>query len=337
MDGEGPPTREDTLRNPDPGPPPILGCVPSGLGSSPPRPVGVGSMVTPGELITHQFPGVKGPVPGTPCFQAPCHRPPSDSDVGQFDCSRLCEQTGGMVSDSLCSLTGQLLRSTESNRVQLEARYLPGQSNVLTDLLSRRNQVLGAEWSLHPQVARDLLRKWGSPTLDLFATHLNAKLPLYCSLIPDPQALFEDAFWHPWDNLDTYSFPPLPTGRESSGSGQRDPKSLDDSSRPSLAGEGVVHGTIPLLTQPPLALLLWDRLLCQPHFHRFHGGVHTLNFHVWRLSSVPSESPAFREELLSNCPAVSESPLHAYTSRNGSLSVVLVVEEALLQSTPLYP
>ena len=104
---------------------------------------------------------------------------------------------GGTVSDSLCSLTGQLLRLTESNRVQLEARYLPGQSNVLADLLSRRNQVLGAEWSLHPQVARDLLRKWGSPTLDLFATHLNAKLPLYCSLIPDPQALFEDAFRAP--------------------------------------------------------------------------------------------------------------------------------------------
>ena len=108
---------------------------------------------------------------------------------------------GGTASDSLCSLTGQLLRWTESNSVQLEARYLPEQSNVLADLLSRRNQVLGAEWSLHPQVARDLLRMWGSSTLDLFATHLNAKLPLYCSLIPDPQAVFEDAFRHPWDNL----------------------------------------------------------------------------------------------------------------------------------------
>ena len=84
---------------------------------------------------------------------------------------------GGTVSDALCSLTGRLLRWSETNRVQLEARYLPGQSNVLADLLSRRNQVLGAEWSLHSQVVRKLLRVWGSPTLDLFATHLNAKLP----------------------------------------------------------------------------------------------------------------------------------------------------------------
>ena len=109
---------------------------------------------------------------------------------------------GGTVSDSLCELTGQLLRWTEDHNVLLEARYPPGQSNVLADLLSRRNQVLEAEWSLLPQVAKKIIRTWGSPTIDLLATHLNAKLPLYCSLIPDPQALFEDAFSHPWNHLD---------------------------------------------------------------------------------------------------------------------------------------
>ena len=95
VDGEGPPTRGHALRNPNPGPPPILGCVLGGLGSSPPRPIGVGSMVTPGELVTHQPPGVKSPVPGTPCVQPSSHRPLSDSDVRQFDCSRLCEQARG--------------------------------------------------------------------------------------------------------------------------------------------------------------------------------------------------------------------------------------------------
>ena len=86
-----------------------------------------------------------------------------------------------------------------------------------------------------------------------------------------------------------------------------------------------------LLTQPPLALPPWDRLLCQPHFHRFHGGVHALNLHAWRLSSVNSESQDFRDELRTSCPGVSESPLHACTSRNGSLSVVGVVEGELLR------
>ena len=44
---------------------------------------------------------------------------------------------GRTVSDSLCSLTRQLLQWKGCFDVQLEARYLPGQSNVLADLLSR--------------------------------------------------------------------------------------------------------------------------------------------------------------------------------------------------------
>ena len=100
--------------------------------------------------------------------------------------------------------------------------------------------VIGSEWSLHLQVARALFCVWGSPSLDLFATHLNAKLPVYCSLVPDPQAIFEDAFRHPWDNLDVYAFPPFPLVGRVVARGQRDPKSLHDSGRPSLAGEQVV-------------------------------------------------------------------------------------------------
>ena len=73
----------------------LLEGTPEQLGSSPPRPVSVRSMVTPGELITHQSPGDEGPVPGPPFVQAPSHQPPDDSDVRQFDGSRLCQQAGG--------------------------------------------------------------------------------------------------------------------------------------------------------------------------------------------------------------------------------------------------
>ena len=52
-------------------------------------------------------------------------------------------------------------------------------------------------------------------------------------------------FRHPWDNLNTYAFPPLPPVREGSGSGQRDPGSLNDPSRAPLAREGVVRGPTP--------------------------------------------------------------------------------------------
>ena len=219
----------------------------------------------------------------------------------------VCKQ-GGTVSDSLCELTGHRLRWTETHNVLLEAKYFPGQSNVLADLLSRRNQVLAAEWSLLPHVTKKIIRTWGSLTIDLFATHLNAKLPLYCSLIPDPQAVFEDAFRHPWNHLDMYAFPPfnLVVARV-----RETPNLSMTLIAPLWPEKSWLVDLLLLLTQPPLVLPLWDRLLRQPHFHRFHGGVHALNLHTWRLSSVSSESQAFRDELHASCPYVSESPLRA--------------------------
>ena len=238
---------------------------------------------------------------------------------------------GGTMSRSLCLLASHLLRWTESFDVHLDARYLPGQSSVLVDLLSRRDQVIGTEWCLHPQVARDLLRRWGSPSIDMFATSLNAKLPLYCSLVPDPQAVFEDSFHHPWDGLDVYAFPPFSSSRKGGGSSQRGSQSRHNSGRPPLAGEGVVrrHSSSDPST---CGAAMWDWLLRQPHFHRFHNGVYALNLHAWRLSSVSSESRTFRNGLLSRCPVASEYPLLGCTRPSGCSSVVGVVEGALLQS-----
>ena len=84
-----------------------------------------------------------------------------------------------------------------------------------------------------------------------------------------------------------------------------------------------------LLTQPPLALPWWDSLLRQPHCNLFHQGVHALYLHAWRLSSVTSESRAFREGLLESCQGASDPPPRSSTSRGGRSSVVGVVEGAL--------
>ena len=165
----------------------------------------------------------------------------------------------GTVSRALCLLASRLLRWTESFNIHLDARYLPGQANVLADVLSRRGQVVGTEWSLHPQVARSLLRVWGNPSIDLFATCLNAKLPLYCLLVPDSQAVFEDAFRHPWDDLDLYAFPPFPlVGRVIA--------RVRESSRvamtlvaPFWPEKEWFADLLLLLTQPPLALPWWGQ------------------------------------------------------------------------------
>ena len=246
-------------------------------------------------------------------------------------------EQGGTVSRSLCLLASQLLRWAESLNVHLEARYLPGQSNVLADLLSRWDQVIGTEWSLHPRVERDLLRRWGSPSIDLITTNFNAKLPLYCSLVPDPQAVFEDAFRHPWGNLDLYAFPPFPLVGRVVARVRETPNLSITLGAPLWPEKEWFEDLLLLLTQPPVALPLWDQLLRQPHYNRLHNGVHKLSLHAWRLSNVSSESRAFREVLLLRCPAASTSPLPGCTRRSGCSSMVGVVEGALLQSMPLYP
>ena len=121
--------------------------------------------------------------------------------------------------------------------------------------------------------------------------------------------------------------------------------------RPSLASGGFAGGSetgplwpekewfadlLLLLTQPPLVLPCWDRLLRQPHCNLFHQGAHALNLHAWRLSSDTTESRAFREGLRESCQGSSENLPLACTSRDGRSSVVGVVEGALLQSTPLF-
>ena len=243
---------------------------------------------------------------------------------------------GGTVSRPLCLLTSRLLRWTESFDVHLEARYLPGESNVLADVLSRRGQVVGTEWSLHPQVARALLRTWGNPSIDLFATCLNAKLPLYCSLVPDPQAVFEDVFRHPWDDLDLYAFPPFALVGRVIARVQQSSRVAMTLVAPLWPEKEWFADLLLLLTQPPLVLPCWDKLLRQPHCNLFHQGAHALNLHAWRLSSDTTESRAFREGLLESCQGSSENLPLACTSRDGRSSVVGVVEGALLQSTPLF-
>ena len=189
MDGEGPSLDGGSIRDTCAGSSPVFGRVLLGVGRSPPRSTRVRGVVRP-EVASHQSSRNEGPISGSSGLLR--------SVIGHHSTVvAYVNKQGGTVSRALCLLTSRLLRWTESFDVHLNARYLSGEHNVLADVLSRRGQVIGTEWSLHPQVARSLFRMWGNPSLDLFATCLNAKLPLYCSLVPDPQAIFQDAFRHP--------------------------------------------------------------------------------------------------------------------------------------------
>ena len=83
-----------------------------------------------------------------------------------------------------------------------------GSSNVTVDALSCPNQVIGSEWTLHQELVDHLVHKWPA-VIDLFATSLTARLPVYFSPASDSRAAGTDALLQPWDNLQAYAFPPI--------------------------------------------------------------------------------------------------------------------------------
>ena len=105
-------------------------------------------------------------------------------------------------------LAWQIFALTRRLEVTLQVRHIPGCLNVIADRLSRKGQIQQTEWSLNPLVFKQICQARSTPNLDLFATHENAKLPVYVSPVPDPQAWAVDAMSISWKGMDAYAYPP---------------------------------------------------------------------------------------------------------------------------------
>ena len=84
---------------------------------------------------------------------------------------------GGTHSPTLLRLTIKLLLWLEAQNI-LVARHIPGCLNVIADQLSRPNQPISTEWSLHPEIVKRIFGLWGTPEVDMFATVSNSHLPV---------------------------------------------------------------------------------------------------------------------------------------------------------------
>ena len=83
-------------------------------------------------------------------------------------------------------------------KISLCSRHIPGCLYVIADSLSRLTQIQSTEWSLQPHVFEKLCQKWLTYQVDLFATRLNHKVPLYVSPVTDHQALNIDVLNISW-------------------------------------------------------------------------------------------------------------------------------------------
>ena len=115
---------------------------------------------------------------------------------------------GGTHSAEMYALLWKIMTWYHRYQITLKARHIPGCLNVMASLLSRSIQVQSTEWSLHPQVFKQICHKWFTTHVDLFATRLNHKVLLYVSPLPDQNAWDLDALNISWSGLSAYAYPP---------------------------------------------------------------------------------------------------------------------------------
>ena len=186
--------------------------------------------------------------PGTPCgallgsgFSTPSATSVSVSFRRHHSISYLRNQ-GGIHSSTLNSVAQMVLCPCEDHHIRLLPQFIPGCINVLANSLSHRSQVLGSEWTLCHPAFQELLRRWLA-TIDLFATTLNHRLPVYFSPIEDLQSAGTDAMMQLWEGLQAYAFPPF-------GLLHRVLAKVRQSRRVGAHSCGSLLATTPLVSQP---------------------------------------------------------------------------------------
>ena len=198
---------------------------------------------------------------------------------------------GGTPSAEMCALLWKIMTWCHHYHITLKARHIPECLNVMADLLSRSNQVQSTEWSLHPQVFKQICQKWFTPHVDLFATHLNHKLPLYVSPIPDPRAWDIDALNINWTNLTAYAYPPTALLHKVIQK-IRQCHCLIIVIAPGWPGMPWFWDLVQLSTEIPLQLPVSTTLLKQSHKLVFHNNPQHLNLHAWCLGADNSKNKA---------------------------------------------
>ena len=216
-------------------------------------------------------------------------------------------RSGGTFSATLNATAREILLWAENRRIRLLPQFIMGSSNVTADVLSRPNQVIGSEWTLHQEVVDQLVHKWPA-VIDLFATSLTASLPVYFSLASDLRAAGTDALLQSWDDLQAYAFPPIAIIRRVLLKLRSSKNCELTLIAPFWPQRDWFPDLLELLSDVPVTLSGRRDLLRQPHFHRFHLNLLMLQLTAWRLSSDSPSKPASLLRWLDSLSSVEDCP-----------------------------
>ncbi|XP_030765624.1 uncharacterized protein LOC115889704 isoform X1 [Sitophilus oryzae] len=115
---------------------------------------------------------------------------------------------GSVKFRSLNNITRQIWLWCENRNIFIVASYINTKENIHADRESR-STLINTEYELSISAFQEICRCFGTPTIDLFATQLNAKCIRYISWKPDPNSINVDAFTVSWKGEFFYAFPPF--------------------------------------------------------------------------------------------------------------------------------
>ena len=161
----------------------------------------------------------------------------------------------------------------------------------------------GGSRSTGPQ----MVHKW-PVVIDLFATSLTARLPVYFLPASDSRAAGTDALLQPWDDLQAYAFPPIAIIRRVLVKLRSSRNCELTLIAPFWPQREWFPDLLELLSDVPITLSSRKDLLRQPHFHRFHQNLPMLQLTAWRLSSDLPVRPASLLRWLDSLSSVEDCP-----------------------------
>ena len=242
---------------------------------------------------------------------------------------------GGTRSWNLYTLARDIWHLVHKLQAYLTVQFISGAHNTLADLLSRPKLMQATEWSLHPQVVQHLFSLWGTPHIDLFASQWNHKLPLYCSLMPDPKAHAIDSLSLQWAGLDAYAYPPPRLLQQVLIKIEKEPCVVTLICPIWPRAQWYTH-LLDLLIEIPVQLPQIRTLLKQPRSGQiYHTQPQRLNLHACRLSGINSHREAFLSKLLTESYTGTGNPLTSCTMANGNTTFIGVIRGVTIHSTPM--
>lgn len=119
------------------------------------------------------------------------------------------KKMGSMCSPFRDQLVQKIYQVLSDISTHVSVTFVWGVHNFEADRKSRVFTSETSEWSLPQEIFSYLLELAPDMNIDLFASHLNAKLPQFCSWMPTPGCCHVDAFTYDWNSSVPYCFPPF--------------------------------------------------------------------------------------------------------------------------------